>query len=812
LRTAAHPGRRRGFGLAAAAIAALALASAAAAAAAPWEAAGDLRTALTDAEKALILDGPGAAAQLAGHAATAAHVLVEAVRTAAPVQASRIERGLDAALAAASAGDGPRLAAARAEVWTAVLAASFRLETLAVRRGEVETARQWLLVREFRKPTRFSRPGADATLALTALAEGASSSQKALAAVRADLLDTYQARLRATLDLFDEASSLGYPTRTAGLAALARGYFLILDGAYRAQRGPVAAQAAEEAFDRLAASALAGDAAALATARTAVDRVLEGFRAAPLSAEEEVRRAGQVQRFLALVPVEYARGVDGGRVTLEFEIQEAITFRDGAAQAYGDLEAALAQRDEASTRRLGEVIDELGDDLGAAARGERVADPDDVRAKTDAALRLAATVFPDEWRGAGAAADFDVIRTSLDRLEGAVKAGEHARAEQARLEAYAFFEFGPEQRLRGLAPNLFVEVEGLFWYGADGLPGLAQLITRKAGPEEVAATRKALDTALANAEAAVGSGPKSTVAVVTNTAVIVFREGLEAVLIVAALIAGLVGAQRRFRRPLLLGVAGALLATVATWVVAQTVIGSLARYGEKLEAAVSLVAVGVLLLVLNWFYHRVYWNERLAEFHGRKKRLVRAGLVGAATAQVLGLAALGFSSVYREGFETVLFLQALVLEAGVGGVLLGVALGLVGVAGIAVVTIALQRKLPHRKMLIATGILILGVLVVMVGTTVQTLQVVGWLSVHPIPGVHLPYWAGLWLGVFPTWEGVAAQGGAAAIVLGSYFLAERLRARRRRAILAGPLAPAEAARRAEPRGAQRAAGLGELVE
>ena len=89
-------------------------------------------------------------------------------------------------------------------------------------------------------------------------------------------------------------------------------------------------------------------------------------------------------------------------------------------------------------------------------------------------------------------------------------AGQFSQAEQARLEAYAFFEFGPEQRLRGLANDLFVEVEGLFWYGADGLPGLAQLVKRKAEPAEVAETREALDAALADAEQAVGAGPTST--------------------------------------------------------------------------------------------------------------------------------------------------------------------------------------------------------------------------------------------------------------------------------------------------------------
>jgi high-affinity iron transporter len=99
-------------------------------------------------------------------------------------------------------------------------------------------------------------------------------------------------------------------------------------------------------------------------------------------------------------------------------------------------------------------------------------------------------------------------------------------------------------------------------------------------------------------------------------------------------------------------------------------------------------------------------------------------------------------------------------------------------------TIALQKRLPHKRMLELTGVLILGVLVIMAGKTVQVCQVVGWLPVPPIGEIRLPYWAGLWFGVFPTWEGVAAQVGAAAFVLGSYGGAEWLRARRRREKLA----------------------------
>ena len=126
------------------------------------------------------------------------------------------------------------------------------------------------------------------------------------------------------------------------------------------------------------------------------------------------------------------------------------------------------------------------------------------------------------------------------------------------------------------------------------------------------------------------------------------------------------------------------------------------------------------------------------------------------------------------------------IDAGATSVIEGVALGALGVAAVGVLTIVLQRKLPHRRMLELTGLLILGVLVIMVGKTVQVCQVAGWLPVHPIGDLRLPYWAGLWFGVFPTWEGVAAQLGAVIVVLGSYVGAEWLRARRRRARFTTP--------------------------
>ena len=155
-----------------------------------------------------------------------------------------------------------------------------------------------------------------------------------------------------------------------------------------------------------------------------------------------------------------------------------------------------------------------------------------------------------------------------------------------------------------------------------------------------------------------------------------------------------------------------------------------------------------------------------------------------ASHQGVGLAILGFTAMYREGFETVLFLQSLVLQSGVGIVVGGALVALAMVSVIGVLVFVMQTKLPHKKMLIATGAMICLVLFVIVGNTVHLLQVVGWFPIHPMP-VALPYWAGLWLGTFATWEGVILQIVAVTFVVGSYFVAEGLKHREQSRRIAG---------------------------
>ena len=193
---------------------------------------------------------------------------------------------------------------------------------------------------------------------------------------------------------------------------------------------------------------------------------------------------------------------------------------------------------------------------------------------------------------------------------------------------------------------------------------------------------------------------------------------------------------------------------------------------------VSIIAIGVLLIVMNWFFHKVYWTKWIAKHHEQRRRLLIGGIAG----QMLGFAALGFTSVFREGAETVLFLQALVLDAGTWIVVQGVALGLAATAVVGVLTLVMQQKLPHKKMLIVTGVMIAVVLVTMVGQTVHTLQLVGWLPIAPIRGSETwPTWIGVWLGIHGTWQGIIAQLIATVFVFGSYFLAEAQHKRDRRA-------------------------------
>jgi high-affinity iron transporter len=260
---------------------------------------------------------------------------------------------------------------------------------------------------------------------------------------------------------------------------------------------------------------------------------------------------------------------------------------------------------------------------------------------------------------------------------------------------------------------------------------------------------------------------------VLDITVLVFREGLECILVVAALTANMVGTRREYQKPVAAGLGLGVAATLATWVVAVRVIDSLTESipALQVQAATGLLAIVVLLVVMNWFFHKVYWTGWISMHSRRKQQLIRDH---ASTRRVWwGLALLGFTSLYREGVEVVLFLQSYRLRLGPAPVVYGVGIGLLLVAVVGALTFVAHRRLPYRRMLVLTGIMLGLVMLVMVGEQAQEMQLARWLPTTPIGFLQgaIPSWMGLWFAVFPTAETLGAQFLAAVLVVGSYFFA-----------------------------------------
>ena len=259
--------------------------------------------------------------------------------------------------------------------------------------------------------------------------------------------------------------------------------------------------------------------------------------------------------------------------------------------------------------------------------------------------------------------------------------------------------------------------------------------------------------------------------------VLVFREGLECILVLAAITASMTGKKRAYRRPVAAGAGIAFVATLITWLIAVRIVNSLSDNipALDLQAATGLLAVIVLLVIMNWFFHKIYWGGWIRAHNRRRKTLLADASAEEISRSRLwwGLILLGFTSLYREGFEVVLFLQSYHLRLGGGVVLKGALLGLVLTGMVAVLTFVLQQRLPYRKMLITTGVLLGVVLLVMVGEQVQEMQLAHWIPTTEISSLknYMPPWMGLWFAVFPTTETLIAQFIAAVLVVGSYYAA-----------------------------------------
>jgi high-affinity iron transporter len=356
-----------------------------------------------------------------------------------------------------------------------------------------------------------------------------------------------------------------------------------------------------------------------------------------------------------------------------------------------------------------------------------------------------------------AAAGLDRTRRMLRQAESAFAAGRTADAERLALDAYleGFEPLEPGLRTRDAAATAAVEVAFRELRAA----------LRSGDAARVEARADALDDLLA----ALSEGKRRAVPFFAAFLIYV-REGLEAALLVAALLAGL----RRLGRPeaarfVHLGWSSALVAGAVTFWVFDRALARSAAKRELIEAWVALAAAAVLFWVSFWMISKAesrHWMDYL-------KRRLEASLTRRRMALLAGLA---FLAVYREAAETILFTQALLLDSGQPSrVWAGAAAGLGLVFAAAVLTAKAVVRLPLGPFFAVSGVLLCALAVSFAGAGTYGLVEAGVLAPRPVPVPELP-----WIGFHADLAALLVQ---LAIVL----------------LVAG--AGVVALRRAEPRGA-----------
>ncbi|MEM0966682.1 MAG: FTR1 family protein [Verrucomicrobiota bacterium] len=267
-------------------------------------------------------------------------------------------------------------------------------------------------------------------------------------------------------------------------------------------------------------------------------------------------------------------------------------------------------------------------------------------------------------------------------------------------------------------------------------------------------------------------------AAIVDTAILVFREGLECILVLSAITASMMGKNMRHRKAVFWGAGVGAIATIITWFIAIRIVDDLTTSANALQvqAWTGLLAIVVLLIVMNWFFHKLYWGGWISMHKKKEKELLTSEKRDEITSAKLfyGFGLLGFASFYREGFEVVLFLQSYNMTLGSHIVYMGALLGVFFAGIVAALTFVAHHKLPYRKMLELTGILLGVVLLVMVGEQTQEMQQAGWIPAMPISWLSwLPAWLGLWFSIFPDWAILISQLIAAALVIGSFLVAKK---------------------------------------
>jgi high-affinity iron transporter len=340
----------------------------------------------------------------------------------------------------------------------------------------------------------------------------------------------------------------------------------------------------------------------------------------------------------------------------------------------------------------------------------------------------------------------DRTRSMLRQAVAAFAAGRKEEADRFVIDAY-LRGFEPlEPRLRARDAEGTREVEAAF-------RDLRSALARGETSERVGAQAAALETRIARL-----AGEKAGSLPALAAFLIYLREGVEAALLVGALLAGLRKLGRgEAARYIHAGWLLALPAGIVTFLVFERVVALGADKRELMEAGVALLASAVLFFVSFWLIAKAESRRWTAYLRSR----LEAGL---SRRRLIVLSALAFLAVYREAAETVLFTQAVLLEAEAARaeVFLGAGAGLAAVGLVALAMSRTARLLPLGPFFAVSSLLLCGLAVSFAGSGIFALVAAGYLPPRPVPFPEVP-----WMGIHPDLTGLLVQLVIVAVVAGA---------------------------------------------
>lgn len=349
----------------------------------------------------------------------------------------------------------------------------------------------------------------------------------------------------------------------------------------------------------------------------------------------------------------------------------------------------------------------------------------------------------------GVRTDIDDIRIKLVDLLQQYKGGKYDGAFLTARSAYLDSYEGIEIPLRPINPDFTLDMEIKF-------AELRNLIQQHQPYDKIEAKIVEIRSGLDESERLVtGTGSIAPSLAFTTSFSIIFREGLESALIIGAILAYLDASRNaHYKKHVYLGIVIAIIATVITWYVAQFIIEISGASRELIEAIAGISAVAVLFWVSFWILNKVE-TKKWIEFVKAKVWLATT------TGSVMVFAMLSFFTVYREGFETVLFYQAMFSFAKnmETFVLLGFVLGLAVIISIVFIIRKIGKKLPLRVLFGLTMAIGAYMSIAFIGNAIREFQEVGYISTTHLFGIipRLEINLATMTGIHPTLETTIAQ-------------------------------------------------------